>query len=97
MRAVHLSDLNMAARTLICARVPDRAVMLASLLEQAHVADKYRKRTGRAHPQFGNGTLSDACQQHPRASMPDRCDPQYLGCLAVVINGLLKTRSDQNL
>ncbi len=97
MRALHLSDLNLGARTLLRARETDRAQFIKTLLEQAHTADKYRKRTGRAHPEFGNGTLSDACGAHARLPMPDRCDPQYLRCLSDVIKGILDLHMDHNL
>lgn len=97
MRAVHLSDLNLGARTLLCAREKDRPWIMKTLLEQAHTADKYRKRTGKAHPQFGNGTLSAACGGFARAPMPDRCDPHYLRCLADVIKGILDLRIVDNL
>jgi len=49
MRAVHLSDLNVAVRTLMAVRANERAFKFERLLDQAQTADKYRKRTGRAH------------------------------------------------
>lgn len=65
----------------------------------AHTADKYRKRkrTGRAHVAFGNGTLSAACAAHIKAPMPDRCDEGYLRCLADAVAGILNMRIDENL
>ncbi|WP_458790291.1 DUF7742 family protein [Yoonia sp. MH D7] len=91
-----MSDLNLGARTLLCARETDRAKFIKTLLEQAHTADKYRKRMGKAHPEFGNGTLSDACGRYGRLPMPDRCDPQYLRCLGDVIKGILDLHKDQH-
>ena len=56
MRAVHLSGLNLAARTLMIVRAEDRSRWIAQILDQAHAADKFRKRIGRAHLPYGNGT-----------------------------------------
>lgn len=75
----------------------DRLKLMISLVENAHIADKYRKYTGLAHPQFGNGTLGAACQNYPKAPMPDRCQPQYLDCLKVVVEGLLTHKTDDDL
>lgn len=97
MRAIHLSDLNLAARTLMLARSHDRLKTLFSLIENAYIADQYRKHTGLAHPQFGNGSLGAACQGYVKAQMPDRCHPQYLDCLRIVIEGLLARKSDDDL
>ena len=97
MRAIHLSDLNLAARTLMVAHSCERLKFLFSLFENTNAADKYRKHTGLAHPQFGNGSLGAACQNYPKAPMPDRCQPQYLDCLRVVIEGLLTSETDDVL
>ena len=94
MRAVHLSDLNVAVRTLMAVRANERAFEFERLLDQAQTADKYRKRTGRAHFSYGNGTLGAACQAHAKRPMPDRCDPEYLSCMETVIRGLLARRVD---
>mgnify|MGYP003630823097 CR=1 FL=1 len=97
MRAVHLSDLNLAARALLA--VPDngRRELLKYLIQYAHLADKFRKKTGRAHPQFGDGSLGAICQPAAMAAMPDRCDPRYLECLGIVIEGLLDRATIKNL
>ena len=89
MRAVHLSDLNMAARTLLAVPQRGRRKLVQSLIHNAHVADKYRKKTGRAHPQYGDGSLCAVCQPMTKVAMPDRCDPRYLDSLGIVIEGLL--------
>lgn len=95
MRAVHLSDLNIAARTLLAVPEAIRADMIKEVLSQAQVADKYRKRTGRSHAQFGNGSLSAACQHRIKSRRPDRCDPNYLECLEIVIQALIGRAGDE--
>ena len=89
MRAVHLSDLNMAARTLLAVPDTGRRNLAHLLIKNAHLADKYRKKTGRAHPRYGDGSLCAVCLPLARTAMPDRCDPRYLECLGIVIEGLL--------
>lgn len=96
MRAVYLSDLNIAARTLLAIPKAKRAATIADLLCSAHLADKYRKRTGQNHKIYGNGTLSDACQTMPAERMPDRCDPNYLDCMGIVIQALLYRRAHED-
>ena len=95
MRAVHLSDLNLASRTLMVVAPSQRQAFAQGLLDAAHVADKVRKRTGRAHVQYGNGTLGGACQRHPKAKMPDWCDSEYLDCMQMVIVALAGRNSHQ--
>ena len=89
MRAVHLSDLNMAARALLAAPERRRRNLVRLLIQNACLADTYRKKTGKVHPQYGDGSLCAACQPMTKAAMPDRCDPDYLECLGIVIEGLL--------
>lgn len=96
MRAVHLSDLNLAARTLMLVRAEDRPLRIALILDQAQAADKFRKRIGRAHVHFGNGTLAAACQHYVKHPMPSQCDANYLASMEAVIRGLLARSTDAN-
>ena len=97
MRAVHLSDLNLAARTLLAVPVMQRRDTIRDIFKAAHIADKYRKRTGRPHTWFGNGTISGACQRRAKAHSPDRCDPDYLACMGIVIRALLDRKLHDGL
>lgn len=57
MRHPGLDDLITAARVLT-ARPPDQRAALADRwLAEAHAADLYRKRLGRPHLHWGNGSL----------------------------------------
>lgn len=96
MRSVHLSYLNLAARTLMVVPPAQRVAMMATLLVRARTADKYRKKTGRAHVHHGNGSLRAACQNCPKAPMPDRCDPSYLLSLRIVVQALITWGSHQS-
>ena len=58
MRALHVSDLYAfagAVRGLPSDLWPRYA---AEALQRADLADRYRKRLGRRHPEFGDGTLA---------------------------------------
>lgn len=88
MRAIHLTDLNLAVRTLLAVPMRDQVALMKRLLVMARTADKFRKRIGRVHLVFGNGSLGAACQRFPKVPMPDRCDHTYLDCLQIVVTEL---------
>lgn len=95
MRAIHLSDLNLATRTLLAVPARARAATMQDLVGAAQVADKFRKQTGRAHSVYGNGTLGAACQHRKKAKMPDRCDETYLECMGIVIGHIIGKGVDE--
>lgn len=86
MRQLCHGDLSGAARALM--REPDRAGAMQRLLQQAHAADQFRKRTGRCHPDWGNGTLAASARTVPLPPEPYLSDTAYLACLAEVIAGI---------
>lgn len=86
MRQLCHGDLSAAARALL--RAPDRAATMHRLLTQAHAADQFRKRTGRCHPNWGNGTLAASARTVPLPPEPYLSDATYLACLAEVIAGI---------
>jgi hypothetical protein len=67
--------------------------MLETLFERAHVADLYRKRLGRIHPRWGNGSLMSAvlCES---AIWPEQrlSDPDYADALVAVLTCLIRRR-----
>lgn len=88
MRPVMHGDLTAAARHLLT--LPDslRASRCARLIAQADAADRYRKRFGRAHPAWGNGTLMAAARMQPLPREPQLHDPDYAACLILVLTQL---------
>ena len=54
MRAIHIDDVHMLARF---AAQNDEAACFDALT-QAHIADKYRKKFLRTHPNFGMGSIA---------------------------------------
>ncbi|WP_342075405.1 hypothetical protein [Yoonia sp. SS1-5] len=88
MRHAGLADIEAAARVLRLVAPAARHQVIAQLCDAADLADKYRKRLGRAHPVLGHGTLMSAAYCLPMASRPSATDPAYLACLQVVTGHL---------
>lgn len=94
MRAVLAADLDTAARVMAAVSDVERPALMAALLAAAHSADKLRKRTGRAHPRWGDGTLAAAAAALPLALPPRRYDRAATAALAAVLAGLAAWRTD---
>jgi len=78
MRALHLSDLHVAACALRGLAPDQQAAQMQEALERADIADRYRKRLRRAHPLYGSGTLSGTFGP---VKVPDHCDLAYCEAL----------------
>ncbi len=96
MRRVMMGDAVAAARALLPLEEGRRRVAVERMIYEAHLADCCRKRLGRGHPRFGNGTLMDAASRYPQRSEPLLDDMDYLRALAVVIETLLARREREN-
>lgn len=92
MRPVGFLDLCHAARVLLLVPVAVRAVVCDRLILEADAADRFRKRFGRVHVDWGNGALSGAAIKRPMAAEPAFCSPVYAGCLALVCERLVRWR-----
>lgn len=87
MRPILPPDVDLWARVVL--RVPrvDRVGAVRQTLDHADIADRWRKRLGRAHPEFGDGSVlwllsrSDPVQQR-------FCDAEYCEALAVVAGAI---------
>jgi hypothetical protein len=58
MRQVHLSDLLNLVDHMRSFTKADRKSEISKIFDQAHAADKYRKRFGKAHQLWGDGSLN---------------------------------------
>ncbi len=67
------------------APVEDHQHMAEKLVQNAQTADKYCKKTGRAHPIWGVGSLADACIGQIKAPPLTGCDANYLACLSTLV------------
>ncbi len=90
MRPVTMTDLAAAARVLLALPEARRAAGITALLARADCADRHRRTGGGVHPAYGNGTLLAAALVHPQADPATPGAADYLECLALVIDALLR-------
>jgi len=93
MRPVLIGDVIAAARVLLAqsdAQWPD---CVDRLIWRAHVADRYRRRLGKPHTNWGNGSLMAAAAREPQiADEPFLADLRYLRALACVLDRLIAAK-----
>ena len=89
MRPVLHGDVVTAARALLAAPAGGRDGLAARLIHEAGAADAHRRRTGRRHPDWGDGTLQAAAARRPLAPEPRLDDPAYATCMLLVFEALL--------
>jgi len=92
MRGLAHSDLVMLARRLLGLPEATWEGTVRQMLDRAHTADLYRKRTGRAHPLWGNGTLRDAARRYGSPPAPGFDDRSYCTCFGLVLKALCHRR-----
>ena len=92
MRPVLHGDLITAARALEALAPSVRGGAAQAWLSEAHAADLYRKRLGRVHPRWGNGSLMGRVMCEPR--LPDGpIGGEYLQALEQLIGALGRWRA----
>lgn len=94
MRPLLPSDLDAAVRALLAVPPPQRRARARWLLDKAEVADRYRLRYRRPHPDYGTGTVLSLVALGDRAPLPDCCDTSYCACLAVFLDIFLTQPTD---
>ncbi len=94
MRAILHGDVTAAARVLLLRPPEARPRFIRRLLSEADGADRYRKRTGRAHPHWGNGCLMAAALKYEAAPEPFLSDRDYAECMVIVLEAIIAWRSD---
>lgn len=92
MRPLLHGDLTSAARHLLRLPAAERPAVCAQLIAQADAADRYRKRFGRAHPRWGNGTLMAAARTVSLPAEPPLHHAEYAYCLILVLCTVLHHR-----
>lgn len=96
MRAVTLGDIRAAARVLAQHPQDARAALMAEMLQEADIADRYRKAYRRCHPRLGNGTLmAAALARAGQGPTPRLSERDGLEALALVIHAVLAWRVDR--
>lgn len=81
-------DAEAAAAMLLALPPEARPRALARALARAEAADRHRRKTGRAHPRWGNGSLTDAVAGLPYRRARFWGEPEYAACFAQVFAAL---------
>lgn len=92
MRQILPMDLDAAVRVALCGGMQG----VDTALWRAHVADKRRKKLGRGHPVWGNGTLGDAARSMVLDGHLQLCGERYCDALGLVLQRLGHWRSTQS-
>lgn len=90
MRPILPGDVRAAALALLPVPLAARDAALARIFARAEAADRYRKRLGRVHPAWGDGTLAAAARAAADEPMADH--PAYLDAQLRVLAGLAHRR-----
>lgn len=77
-------DAVAAARVLLRHPRERRPWVLHRMLAEAALADAWRRRTGRMHPLWGDGSLMAAALRRPAACEPPLSDPSWCRLMAYV-------------
>ena len=78
------TDAVAAARVLLRHPRERRPWVLHRMLAEAVNADSWRRRTGRVHPRWGDGTLMAVALRRPAADEPPLSDPGWCRLVAYV-------------
>lgn len=93
MRTITHGDVTAAARAVRGLPQNHQRRAILSLLVKADAADRFRKRFGRAHPAWGNGSLMAAALGADSGwDEPFLSDPDYLEAMAAVLDAVLDWR-----
>ncbi len=85
MRSLYYSDISSAARVLLGAPPEKRRALCQEMIEEANAADRFLRRLGKVHPNYGNGTLRAAALKRLPGAEPSFDDADYRDCFAEVL------------
>lgn len=93
MRPVLIGDVMAAACVLLTEEDTGWTACADRLLWQARVADLYRRRLGKPHPAWGNGSLMAAARAAPKvADETFPSDIRYLRALSHVLDRVIASK-----
>lgn len=88
MQPVTAADLDLTLRALLASPRPVRGALALRLIRRAQTAHRFWLRTGRRHPDWGGGTLSEVAQRQ-RLAAPAPFDVESLDALILLRHALL--------
>jgi len=89
MRPVLHGDVVAAARHLLTVPEVLRRQVMRKLIHRAGLADRFRRRFGRCHLLWGDGTLQGVASRRALAGEPYLDDLEYCACMALVFEVLI--------
>ncbi len=90
MRAILHVDIVTLGRVLLAVEGRKRKQFCDHIFDQAHAADKYRKKRGKPHLEMGAGSLASACSGLPRKAEPFVSEPEYASCLRLIFDRIIQ-------
>jgi len=90
MRPVMHGDVVAAARVLYALPSGRRGGALERMMHHAARADRFRRKTGRSHPEWGDGSLMVTALATAPPPEPRLDDADYCGCMAMVFEALVE-------
>lgn len=88
MRPILPGCLDRAVAALLAARPGARPALAARIVAEARAADAWRRRMGRAHPLWGDGSLMAAALRHPSRPLPPSLGPEARAALRQLLDAL---------
>ncbi|HGG06649.1 MAG TPA: hypothetical protein ENK28_14415 [Aliiroseovarius sp.] len=89
MRPVLHGDISASACVLYLVPPAERGRVLRDMLAEADLADQFRRRTGKGHPLWGDGSLMSVALARPYAREPVLDNPDYAACMAMIFEALV--------
>jgi hypothetical protein len=89
MRVPAAFEISLLARIISRAAPKDRKALAVSILAEAEHAHDHLRKTGRAHPAFGDGSLMTRCNLLSPPPEPLGNDREFLACLALAAHAVL--------
>ncbi len=93
MRPILHGDVSDAARALLASPMAGRERLCRRMIAEADAALSHVNRTGRLHPDWGNGSLMAAARTHRLAPEPGFHDLDYCRCMETVLACLIEHES----
>lgn len=93
MRRIVLGEILVVAQHLMSVPRLARGEVISHWVEQAHCADKYRKKMGKEHVLWGNGSLIDRVDPRPVSKPSTFSDLGFLVALGAVLEAVVERSS----
>jgi len=97
MRPIFVGDVLAAARAVAAVEMDERKELCKALFRQAEIADRYTRRVGKPHLDWGRGTLRESAASAPQKGGNSLDEPEFCDCLIVVLEQVRKRPRNSHL